>query len=265
MLPIDAHVHFHSPQRVPETLRAAVRHFRAAAAPPSPLVGVLLLAQTRSERVFEWLRGQAEVDRWKVQPAEKESCSLSLDDGANRLLVVCGRQISTEDGLEVLALGTDSLFEDGLGLERTVENVRAAEALPVLPWGFGKWTGRRGKRLRRYLASQDPSECWLGDNGGRMRGIGRPALLSEAEERGARILPGTDPFPVGTDYRRVGSFGCLLEGRVDPLEPWGSIQAELHERRSSPSPYGTANGWLRFCIYQARIRLHRGHRETTMR
>ena len=263
MIPIDAHVHFHRREWVEPTLSAATKNFAALAAIDSDLRGVLLLAQTRGEKIFEWLRQQLQVGAWHVDRIVEERQSLWLTNADHRLLVVCGRQIQAERGLEVLALGTDEQFDEQLGLESTLELVRASRALPVLPWGFGKWTGDRGRRIQALLAKQASDELWLGDNGGRLRNWRRPLLLEEGERHGVRILPGTDPFPFGADYRRVGSFGCLVPGPLDSSQPWASICMQLRHLDISPSLYGRCSRWLRFGFNQAWMQVHMRLRDKT--
>jgi hypothetical protein len=171
-VPVDAHVHFHTRARVGGTLNAAISNFATlhhAGTCNGP--GVLLLAQNAGERVFEWLREQAQVGDWSVFPAECESQSLWLRSGRGQLAVVCGRQVIAEQGLEVLALGTVGLIEDGLGLERTLAAVHACGALAVLPWGFGKWRGERAQRIRAQLQSPPIADLWAGDNGGRLQSL----------------------------------------------------------------------------------------------
>ena len=82
------------------------------------------------------------------------------------LVLVAGRQIQTLEGLEALALGTDSEFPDGLELTAALAEVRASGALAVLPWGFGKWWFRRGQLARKAIDSAAANEFFLGDNRG---------------------------------------------------------------------------------------------------
>jgi hypothetical protein len=253
-LAVDAHVHFHAPRHVAETLDAAFLNFSQVFSAAEGL-GVLLLAQSAGERVFEWLRGESRIDSWSVTPVIAEPESLWLRGGRGEQLVVCGRQVIAEPGLEVLALGTDRAIDDGLGLEQTLKLARDSNALAVLPWGFGKWIGRRRRRIRAQLASSAPGELWLGDNGGRLRDLPRPGLLDEAETQGISVLPGTDPFRFGNDYRRVGSFGFMLDVAMDDTRPWRSMRTALSRLRGSPQPYGRAEGWLGFAFKQAWIQV----------
>lgn len=260
-LPVDAHVHFHDRNRIAGTLEAAAVNFGALQlAGPAEVRGVLLLAQSSRERVFEWLRDQARVDRWTVAAVPAEPQSLWLRGGSAEILVVCGRQIVAEPGLEVLSLGTDRRIDDGLGLPATLALARSDDALAVLPWGFGKWTGRRKTRVRELIDAEKDVDLWLGDNGGRLSAWPKPRLLIEGERRGHAVLPGTDPFPFWQDFRRVGSFGCLVAVALDADRPWRSIRTALRRAGASPQGFGRGAGVLAFCLKQARMQLHKHFR-----
>ena len=260
-LPVDAHVHFHDRGCVAATLDAAASNFGALGlATGSRPRGALLLAQSCRERVFEWLRDQPRVDRWQVAAAPAEPQSVWLRSDAAEILVVCGSQVVAEPGLEVLALGTHRRIDDGLGLAATLEFARSGDALAVMPWGFGKWTGRRKRRVRDAIDSEKGADLWMGDNGGRLSALPKPRLLGEGERRGHAILPGTDPFPFWQDYRRVGSFGCVVPVLLETHRPWQSIRAALRHAGASPQCYGRASGLLEFGLKQARMQLHKHFR-----
>jgi hypothetical protein len=251
-IPVDAHVHFHRRERIAATLESAASNFRALGAP-----GALLLAQSAHERIFEWLREQKRVGEWSISAVAAEPESLWVRAPRAEMLVVCGRQVVAEPGLEALALGTERPIEDGLGLEPTLRLAESAGAIAVLPWGFGKWTGRRRQQIREQIMAPGIARLWVGDNGGRLQAVRRPRLLDEAEARGLGVLPGSDAFPFGRDYRRVGSFGCLLDVTLDAARPWASIRSALEHHHGSPTAYGRAAGWLGFGFRQAWMQVHK--------
>ena len=96
----------------------------------------------------------------------------------------------------------------------------------------------------------------VGDNGSRLAAWGMPGLIRESERRGFRVLPGTDPFPFGPDYRRVGSFGFLAETRLDPTAPWRSLRTWLDALRESPQCFGGASGPVRFLVNQVGMQFY---------
>jgi hypothetical protein len=255
--PVDGHVHFHRLELVPLTLDAAASNFRRISSSPAGVLGALLLTQASGERVFEQIKVSASVGGgWRVEPASRERQSiLAHRDGAT-IAIVCGRQVRARGGLEVLGLGTSEEFPDGESLVDTVAAVHNSGAATVLPWGFGKWLGERGRLVRDALHSAGVRVLSVGDNGSRLAGLAVPALIREAEREGFRVIPGTDPFPFGRDYRRVGRFGFLAEVDIDEEAPWESLRAWLEALPESPPRFGSASGPVRFVVNQVGIQFY---------
>jgi len=255
--PVDGHVHFHEVDRVAPTLDAAAQNFREQGPVSGGLSGVVLLAQTANERVYEALAAGGQTAGWTITAAADERETLVARKGPTAIAIVCGRQVRTAEGLEVLALGSVSVFPDGLPFGQTVEQVAGSGAITVLPWGFGKWLGDRGAQVRSVLDRIGNETLFLGDNGGRPALMGVPALIRQSAGRGFRVLPGTDPLPVAGDHDRVGQFGFLVKASSSERAPWNTLRGWLLARHDSPEPYGRACGVLRFAVNQARLRAAR--------
>jgi hypothetical protein len=254
-IPVDAHVHFHRRRFVEPTLDAAAKNFSGLTPPASPLLGMLLLAESTRERVFERLDFSKAPGRWLFRPVPGEPQSVTARREDQEIVIVCGRQIRCANGLEVLALGTTARFPEGRGPVETIAQVRHDGAVPVFPWGFGKWLGRARGVVSDLFSGSPPHTFFAGDNGGRLQVLDLPRPLKVASRHGFRVLPGTDPFPFGSDYRRVGSFGFLADFVPDPIHPWRSFQRWLEDNGGTPEPYGHALGVLRFAYNQAWIQV----------
>lgn len=254
-VPVDAHVHVHTLNNVAATLASAEANFRAFVPRESGVVGVLLLTQASAERVFEQIIGHSHIDDWAIETCSEEPQSLLVGRGERSMVMICGRQIRCERGLEVAALGTTAEFPAGEPIREAIARVQGAGVFTVLPWGFGKWTGRRAKLVRQIL-EQPARGLSVGDNGGRMALMGEPLLIRAARERGYLVLPGSDPFPFGGDYRRVGAFGFLAELRPDTSAPWRQLRRWLESQQHSPPAYGRALGPVRVLFNNVGIRLH---------
>lgn len=267
----DAHVHFHRGFRRAAFLDGALRNFRRGAADlrlSGPLIGCLLLAESAGVCCFRLFREGGGEDGWSFAPtAEPES--LVARRGDDRLILVAGRQVVTREGLEVLALATAADFPDGQPLDETLDRARAAGALPVLPWGFGKWWFSRGARVARELAARR-GELYLGDNAGRPELAGLlgslwgslwgsgPRLFRAAAESGIPVLPGSDPLPLPGHAARAGSYGFLLSGALDEDRPARSLVQRVRRVRAAGGrlrPFGRRSGVVRFCRDQAALRL----------
>lgn len=255
--PVDAHVHFHDAMRVAPTLDAAAMNFRAAGRRSDGLLGVLLLTQANTERVFETLQDSPRAGDWQVGPASAEAETLIARRGTEGIALVCGRQLRTAEGLEVLALGTRERFPDGLPLGDAIASVQDSGAVAVLPWGFGKWLGARGRQVEQAFSSSAPERLFAGDNGGRVGSLPMPRLIREAAARGFRVLPGSDPFPFAGDHRRVGGFGFMASTELPLSAPWRALRRWLLGSTGSPLPYGRGCNPLRFAFNQVGIQLYR--------
>ena len=264
---VDAHVHFYSCYAREVFLDSALGNFRRGAAElglPESSVGFLLLTEAGTARWFRrWQDGQACQDQWgeawRLEPtAESESLTAVRATG-ERLIVVAGRQVATREGLEVLAIGKDLEIQDGQPLADTLERVCDSGALPVVPWGFGKWWGRRGAQVEAVLG--EARELFLGDSAGRPQPGVPPRPLRQAREQGTRVLPGTDPLPFPWHATRAGSYGFVLPGAPDEQRPAADLLRRIRQH-GQPQTYGRRAGLLRFLRDQTAMQLRRGERRS---
>ena len=109
-------------------------------------VPVLMLAEQSGSDVFAYLADH-------LSPCAEPDALWYEADGA-RMLIVAGRQIVSDEGLEILALACREPIEDGRPASTIVAELSARDALVVLPWGAGKWLGERGRLLGRLLAQE---------------------------------------------------------------------------------------------------------------
>lgn len=236
---IDAHVHLHPGTPAIGALLAARQRMAAMAA--GDCLPVVLLAEQQGCRAFEDLRALARP----TQEAE----SLWLDGADGPLLVIAGRQVVSAERLEILAQATVVEFADGTPAERLLEAMIAAGAIITLPWGAGKWLGRRGALLDRLLAADGEGALLLGDNGG------RPAWWRERRLAGRPVLRGSDPLPIAGDASRIGSFGSVLEGTLSRERPAAGLRAIVRALRNGPAGFGRQASPFRFVSDQIRMRI----------
>jgi hypothetical protein len=177
---------------------------------------------------------------------EATACRIERPDGAP-LILVAGRQVATREGLEVLALSCGARIHDGLELEETIDAVQAASALTVIPWGFGKWWGARGRKVSRALEQQRDHPVYVGDNGNRLESGSGPAGLAV----GVRpVLAGSDPLPLDHHRNRVLSYGFRIDGELDPDRPGASLRTRIAALPETPITLGRRARLLRFVTDQ---------------
>jgi hypothetical protein len=262
MILVDTHVHIHSCFDIEVFLASAARNFRSAAVkycPEQPYRAVLCLTEDAGISEFEHFRklagNHSGLNGWSVgRTGERHSLILSHHD-LGELTILAGRQIRCEEGLEVLALGTSHSFDDGITVSAAIEQIHGEAALAVLPWGFGKWTGRRGRVVRGILESRKPEEISLGDNSGRLAWWPEPGLFETARRNGFRILPGTDPLPFPSEVTRAASCGVAVQGNLSSTEPARALIEILSEPSVQIRPFGRLETPLRFLRNQLAMQL----------
>ena len=257
---VDAHVHFYTAFDAARFVTAAADNFSAAGRQlgiPEPL-GFLLFTEASGQRHFDRFRraiARGGFGPFQVRPTA-EPCAVTVwRDGKPVLVLVEGRQVKSAEGLEVLAPASREEFPDGRPLVDTWAMVRDSGALPILPWGFGKWWFGRGQLMHRLVASARAHELYLGDGKGRPAAGRRPSLFAAAAERGILNLPGTDPFPFPGHASRAGSFGFATAFDVDLDAPAASLVGHVRGFSSQPRTYGRGESLVEFLVSQTALRL----------
>ncbi|MGF1524780.1 MAG: hypothetical protein ACFBSF_20835 [Leptolyngbyaceae cyanobacterium] len=263
----DAHVHLHDCFDIADVLDSALSSFWSFASRynygNSP-VGVLFLTEMRGENRFAKLHEKAldvpaarmrdRGQKWQFYRTDEAVSLMAVGPYSQPLILLAGRQIVTQEGLEVLALVTDTHFEDGLPISETLQSVINRGGLPVLPWGFGKWMGKRGKILQEILQSEQFSPLFLGDNGGRPSFWPTPPYFKGALDHNIPTLPGTDPLPLPSEYQRVGSYGFKISGTISSTQPGHDIRQRLLDSSQKIEAFGYLENPVKFMWNQLAIR-----------
>lgn len=262
LLIADAHVHLYSCFHLEHLLNSAWINFARCARQRSAaqFTAILFLTEGKNEISFQQLaqanfgNNQNPPPQWCFIPTQEAISLYACNSLKQRILLIAGRQVVTQENLEVLALMTNAEIRDGLPLSRTIETILAAGGVPVIPWGFGKWMGSRGKLVQKTLAQNCFHGLFIGDNGGRPSFWLRPSYFKQAQQQGLQILPGTDPLPLPSQACRPGSFGFTLASRsaLSWDKPGKHLREILHT--AAPQPYGALESPLQFVRNQIAIR-----------
>jgi hypothetical protein len=204
------------------------------------------LAERSGQRWFRDLasgRLSSGLSPFSVEPAD-EAQAVRILDGDRSLVLFAGRQIVTAERIEILGLTLDPDMADGEPAETVVDRVREAGGIAVVNWAPGKWFFSRGRVVRRLIDGAAPGELALGDSSLRPLGWPEPLLMRQGAARGLTILAGSDPLPFRGDESVMGTFGCRVDGTLDPARPVASVRAALRtpgiaserlgRRRSAP-------------------------------
>ncbi len=256
---VDAHVHIYDFFKEDHFLDQAYENFKKEAekiVPGALFTPFIFLAETETEDWFQLHFHQIQSHRlpyinighWTFQGTD-EDCSVSacLDLGEPRyFFIIAGRQIKSEDNLEVLALGTKDSIRGGIPVNDLINLIRAKGALPVIPWGAGKWLGARGQTIKRLLADQEGPLFFLGDTRNRPVLWPRSSIFKKGTRKGFKTLPGSDPLPLSFHEKFPGSYGFWLWGEIQWDKPFMAIKKILLNPEIGVDPFGKRVSPLRF-------------------
>jgi len=201
------------------------------------------------------------LEDWKIhRTTEAISLRLSAAQG-KELYIIAGKQLRSSERLEILAVGNDlpeaevTPFCDLLNRCHTGESDR----IIIIPWGFGKWTGRRRQLIEKTIETADPESLYFAENGNRLKFWPETSLLRLARNRGFRILSGSDPLPFKSQERKAGSHGFMISGDFDPHRPFQSIHQLLNQLAHSESIelFGRGQNLLKFLRNQVAMQFRR--------
>ncbi len=267
MILVDAHVHIYDCYNLRSFLDSAYANMKLEAEKrghKGQFTGILMLSETSKQHWFQRLKTHAKEERsikredsgsWSFGFTHESSSLCAKNMQGESLVLIEGRQIVTDENLEILALGAENKIEDGHSLKKTVDIAREKGAITVIPYGFGKWVGKRGEVIKRHLVSEKAPGLFLGDNGGRSGWIGMPNILKDGNEKGFTILPGSDPLPLPEEARRVGSFGFIAEESVTPEHPLKDLKNILKNKSGNIRRYGKLMHPFQFLKVQLSLRL----------
>jgi hypothetical protein len=268
MIFVDSHVHIYDCFDLDLLLDSALSNFQKVAeqhrTAQNPLSYVLLLTEGKTESWFQTLSATLDAnrqckitERWSaVDRGDVQSLTVYRNDvPEEEIHVVAGRQVVTVENIEVLALFVEQGLTNGLSLDETVDRVKELGGIPVLPWGAGKWFGKRGTIIKKFLVNHKKGNLFLGDNGGRPRFWPTPNLFSLAEKTGFVVLPGSDPLPLPSEALRVGRFGFYLhENCLDVDSPTKCLKKALLSTKVTIFHFGCLQENRLFFLNQFRLR-----------
>lgn len=253
MIFVDTHVHLQRCFELDLFLDSAAVNFRSAAVAlgaGQPYRAVLCLTEGMGVQAFDRLQQLAAdhsgADGWSFAGTRESISLIAGHRNLGSLIVIAGRQIRCAEGVEVLALGSRQQFNDGMALAAAIEHIHADGAVPVLPWGFGKWTGRRGRVIRQIMENHLHGGLCLGDNSGRPSFWTEPAEFALARRLGLKVLPGSDPLPFPAEVTRVASYGLAVDGQLGDAMPARDLLEILSDPSVEVRPFGKREQPLRF-------------------
>ena len=261
----DTHVHVYPDSRVGATFRSGMEKLRGLAtsyqtkkrsttvadgqkdtgASSDGIASVAFMAESFDCHYFCSLRGRDRLPSapsYAILATDDDEAVTIHKEGIPPLILVAGRQITTSEGLEVLALTVGSQVADGKPIAEVISAVRAAGGIPVLSWAPGKWTFGRGRIVADLIEHGAPGEFLIGDTTLRPAPMAEPLLMRRARRRGFKIVAGSDPLPIKGEETLVGSYGIACEAELDAQRPVSPLRRMLRDPSVPVSVLGDRSG-----------------------
>ena len=263
---LDAHVHIHDCFDISDFLDHAYENFRLECelySDTDQFNGAILLTESFGTNWFTRLQqsavgpGRCSWKNWSISTNDEAESLTASSKSGQELSVVAGRQIVTAENLEILAIGLNAEVEDGMPIDEVIQTVQAAGALCILPWGFGKWVGKRGQIVRNVLDGDLGSNFFIGDSAGRLALWPQPSEFETATKKNIRILRGSDPLPYKSQVSSVGRFGLILDRGIDKARPFQDIRRILLDEGQTAQPYGSLERLSPFIRHQIAMQLRK--------
>ena len=154
--------------------------------------------------------------------------AVALKQADQSLIIIAGRQVITKQGLEVLALFNDLQYDDGQDIQTVIDKINENNGIAVLPWGVGKWLGKRGAVITGLLSANKPDRLAIADISARPALWPEPEQFRLARHAGYVCLYGTDPLPLHNDQYRIASAGMRMELPTDPSQAVAELKTRLY-------------------------------------
>ena len=275
MIFVDAHVHIYDCFDLEKFFDSAYSNFRLAAKSlfsEDNFIGILILTETSKDNWFRHLAEYADggelpegkdTGNWKFHHTSENYSIITKCRDSKKLILVAGRQVVTAEKLEVLSLCTSDTFGDGKPILSLIREIEEKRGIAVIPWGVGKWVGNRG-RIVKNIINNNTSLIYLGDNRNRPDFWPQPALFKIAEQKGIRVLPGSDPLPFNSESCRAGSYGFSTDLKIDPKRPGKAIRQMLRNTGDAiGSRFGRLENNFKFFLNQLRMQIVKRNSNTT--
>lgn len=222
---IDCHLHLYPCFETGTALTGLVRRLDllAAAAFPATPVRAALLAERQGEHSFDRL-ADSQIGPFTITRGNEPGTLLARKEGRPALWLIAGRQINTDERIEMLAPGGNMEIPDGTPAREVIAALRASGLIPALAWAPGKWLFGRGALIRALVAESRPGELLLCDSAIRPRGLPLPSAMRLGLDRGLGIIAGSDPLPFPGDDVWMGTYGIAAQVVFDPERPATSVR-----------------------------------------
>lgn len=170
--------------------------------------------------------------------------------------LVRGRQFSSCEGIEVLALFASPDLPEKLNAKTYCEKTIADGGLIAFSWAFGKWRGSREDLIESLALLYGKKNVLLLDSGLRPSILRLPKAFKTLAIKGFKILAGSDPLPLANQEQRIGSLGSSLANiDIKPEQIDSNLLRDIIGNFFQSSVVGQRSGMIEFVRDQIRLRI----------
>jgi len=194
---------------------------------------------------------------WSVEREDRDRIVFCRKGADRRFVFYPGWQWVTSESLELLTIGDRSTLSEFTPLQDWLPTITNSGGVALLPWGFGKWTGARGKIIEKWKDSL-PRGAYFADSYNRpAKTLGWKDIFAGSKGR----LDGSDPLPMCDEeavFFRKGMMWTAPEGEY--LETWKNsrqLAQWLTEKGTDLRSWGESPTLTKAIRRQFRLRLKR--------
>lgn len=259
---IDGHVHLYENFDPDSFIESINRNFNKFAETDenssSDPIRMIFLTEAKENDFFSRLADNSltlkNIDVHSEKTGEEGSILL-MQNGDELFYIIRGRQIITEENIEILSVGPGPRIRDGLPAAEVLDQLKEREELAILAWGVGKWLFGRGKLVKNIINKSDYPYLLIGDNSARPSVWLKPLIYRKGEKLGIPIINGSDPLPLDGEAEKAGSYFFKLKGSFDPKKPLESIKKILSSDFKDIKLLGRRDSLSGFLKRQIKIQL----------
>ncbi len=271
MIFIDGHVHLWQNFDLDLFFQTAFTNFTLAAnsfSPSQENLFVMFLAETKQEKSSKRLEKLGMVKNNCNYSQNISYAFLNLTENIKVLkvrhlksdkilFIIFGQQITCSEGIEILSFFTPHEIENENPILDIIDKITLNSGIVVIPWGVGKWLGRRGKIIENTLDSLGSTEnVFIGDNANRPWFWPSYKIEQLAHRYDTGILSGSDPLNIKKGFNNIGSYGTILDIPTFEIKHISQIKSHLINSKSHMKQFGKPQKALPFLYTQVATRLN---------
>jgi len=218
---------------------------------------ILCLLETETSHNYQDLLNIAtstkKIGDWQLESLDHNKLLRLSQSNGKELYLLPGRQIITSENLELLIIGNTDKISYRKPIHSYLEKYSDTHLL-ILPWGVGKWLGKRGHIVSRLIQRTD-NKFVLADNSARPSLWRYVPQFNQARKKKMRILAGSDPLPIHNQYKKVAIYGSAMTESLQPQGLANQLRENILNSKTSIKNYGQRDSFFRFIFSQLLLRI----------